>query len=94
MIKVKSVSLWLTFQVFSQGNIEFTTDGDTTQVKNQDVTKKIAELLKVDHDNVTKALCHRIIAAKGEVMEKQHSVSEATYGRDAFAKVRVFSFFL
>ncbi|KAB7502891.1 Myosin-IA [Armadillidium nasatum] len=76
------------------GNIEFTTDGDTTQVKNQDVTKKIAELLKVDHDNVTKALCHRIIAAKGEVMEKQHNVSEATYGRDAFAKAiyeRMFS---
>lgn len=48
--------------------------------------------MQVPHDSVTKALCHRIIAAKGEVMEKQHSVSEATYGRDAFAKVLFINF--
>ncbi|KAK7071524.1 Unconventional myosin-Id, partial [Halocaridina rubra] len=68
------------------GNVEFTTSGDETQVKNPKVVKDIAELLRLSPDQVTKALCHRVIAARGEVMEKRHTESEAIYGRDAFAK--------
>lgn len=47
----------------------------------------IAELLRVSPDEVKKALCHRVIAVRGEVMEKRHTDSEAGFGRDAFAKV-------
>lgn len=38
-------------------------------------------------EEVQKALCHRVIAVRGEVMEKRHTDSEASFGRDAFAKV-------
>lgn len=76
------------------GNIEFTSGGDETQIKNPKEVSNIAELLRVSPDQVTKALCHRVIAARGEVMEKRHTESEASYGRDAFAKAiyeRLFS---
>jgi len=36
----------------------------------------------VSPDQVTKALCRRVITARGEVMEKRHTESEASYGRD------------
>jgi len=35
-----------------------------------------------------RALCSRVVAAKGEVVEKGHTVEQAMYGRDALAKVR------
>ncbi|CAG0915513.1 unnamed protein product [Notodromas monacha] len=47
---------------------------------------KVAELLGVKAADLDKALCHRVIAAGGEVMEKGHTVANALYGRDAFAK--------
>ncbi|MCL4146309.1 UNVERIFIED_CONTAM: hypothetical protein GTU68_025870 [Idotea baltica] len=88
-------SIWkVVSAILHLGNIEFTSDGDDTQIKNGGLVKNIADLLQVPHDQVTKALCQRVIAARGEVMEKQHSVSEAAYGRDAFAKAiyeRLFS---
>lgn len=40
------------------------------------------------------ALCERVIAARGDIMRKEHTESEATFGRDAFAKAvydRLFS---
>ena len=36
-----------------------------------------------------RALCSRVVAAKGEVVEKGHTVEQAQYGRDALAKVRI-----
>ena len=45
-------------------------------------------------ESVKKALCHRVIAVRGEVMEKHHSESEASFGRDAFAKVMMFIFWM
>nr|XP_045596095.1 unconventional myosin ID-like [Procambarus clarkii] len=77
------------------GNIEFSSGGDETQIQNPKVVRNIAELLHVSPDDVIKALCHRVIAARGEVMEKRHTESEANFGRDAFAKAiyeRLFSF--
>ena len=38
-------------------------------------------------DELEKALCSRVVAAKGEVVEKGHTVEQAKYGRDALAKV-------
>lgn len=72
----------------SQGNIEFSSGGDETQVQNPQEVNSIAELLRVSPEEVKKALCHRVIAVRGEVMEKRHNDSQASFGRDAFAKVR------
>ena len=47
----------------------------------------LASLLSVDENELSRALCLRVIAARGELMEKSHTVPEALYGRDAFAKV-------
>ena len=47
----------------------------------------IAELLDVDAEDAQKALCARVVAARGEVMQKNHTTQEAVHGRDAFAKV-------
>ncbi|XP_042216717.1 unconventional myosin ID-like [Homarus americanus] len=77
------------------GNVEFSSGGDETQIQNPKVVKNIAELLNVSPADVNKALCHRVIAARGEVMEKRHTESEASYGRNAFAKAiyeRLFSY--
>ncbi|EDO26335.1 predicted protein, partial [Nematostella vectensis] len=41
-----------------------------------------------------RALCYRVVAARGEVMEKGHNEKEAYHGRDALAKAaydRLFS---
>ena len=35
-----------------------------------------------------KALCYRVVATRGEVIEKGHSKDDAIYGKNAFAKVR------
>lgn len=45
-------------------------------------------------DELTVALCERVIAARGDIMRKEHTESEAAYGRDALAKAiydRLFS---
>lgn len=47
----------------------------------------IAHLLSVTPDELEKALCSRVIAAGGQVVEKGLTVSEAMYARDAYAKV-------
>ena len=59
-----------------------------TFIKNQDALNSVSQCLGVSNEHLEKALCQRVIAARGEVMEKVHTVSEAIYGRDAFAKVR------
>lgn len=56
-------------------------------MKNHAELKDVARLLEVTEDDLDKALCHRVIAAMGEVMEKALTLSEAIYARDAFAKV-------
>lgn len=56
-------------------------------MKDPDQLSAMAELLNISQDELGKALCHRVIAARGEVMEKSHTEEEAYNGRDAFAKV-------
>lgn len=76
--------------LFLQGNLAFTPDAkqhDQARIKNNDVVGVIAKLLASSQDEVEKALCFRVVAARGEVVEKGHSVKEAMYARDAFAKV-------
>lgn len=46
------------------------------------------ELLSTKEENVEKALLFRTVATGRDVIEKQHTAQEASYGRDALAKVR------
>lgn len=80
--------------VLHLGNAEFKSDGDKTRLAQSTTLSTVASLLCVDPNELNRALCHRVIAANGELMEKGHTTSEATYGRDAFAKAlydRLFS---
>ncbi|KFM66883.1 Myosin-IA, partial [Stegodyphus mimosarum] len=92
----QSETLWRILAAILQlGNVEFGSENDFTYVKDQNLLTSVAQCLGVSHDHLEKALCQRVIAARGEVMEKVHTVSEAVYGRDAFAKAiydRLFSF--
>ncbi|KAK4874738.1 hypothetical protein RN001_014098 [Aquatica leii] len=88
-------SLWrVVAAVLHLGNVEFLTDGDKLKIKNPIVTKNIANLLKVPEEELTKSLCERVIAACKDIMRKEHTETEAFYGRDALAKAiydRLFS---
>ena len=70
-----------------QGNMEFVEENDGAKIKDDSSTRAIADLLQVDAVEVEKTLCSRIVAARGDVINKVHTVSEAVIGRDAFAKV-------
>ncbi|KAI4456265.1 myosin [Holotrichia oblita] len=72
--------------VLHLGNVQFTTDDDKIQLKNTDVSRTVADLLRVTHEELTKALCERVIAAHGDIMRKEHTETQAFYGRDALAK--------
>lgn len=70
-----------------QGNLKFSVDGDTPVIENGKVVSIIADLLSTKSDMVEKALLFRTVATGRDVIDKQHTEQEATYGRDAFAKV-------
>ena len=72
-----------------QGNLDFIEESDEARVKDKGVLRSIAMLLSVDESAAEKALCSRVLAAQGDVMEKSHSLEQARRGRDAFAKVRL-----
>lgn len=44
-------------------------------------------LLETPKSDIEKALCVRVVAAKGDVIEVKTKVSKALYARDALAKV-------
>lgn len=62
-------------------------DGDITLIENSKVVAVIGDLLSTKEDNVEKALLYRTVATGRDVIDKQHTVQEASYGRDALAKV-------
>ncbi|KAF4516828.1 hypothetical protein B566_EDAN006222 [Ephemera danica] len=69
------------------GNIKFRAENDATRPEDSKLIDQVAGLFSVTKQELNKALCQRVIAARGEIMEKTHTVAEANYGRDAFAKV-------
>ncbi|XP_066585268.1 unconventional myosin ID [Prorops nasuta] len=76
------------------GNITFFLDGDKLSIKNNTALKDTASLLSIGENELSTALSRRVIAAGGEVMQKDHNLLEAEYGRDALAKAvyeRLFS---
>ncbi|XP_069094072.1 unconventional myosin-Id [Pleurodeles waltl] len=69
------------------GNLKFVVDGDGPPViENGKVVSVIADLLSTKSELVEKALLFRTVATGRDVIDKQHTDKEATYGRDAFAK--------
>lgn len=62
-------------------------DGDTPLIENSKAVSNIADLLSTKSELVEKALLFRTVATGRDVIDKQHTEQEATYGRDAFAKV-------
>lgn len=69
-----------------QGNVDFVNDNDETRIKSGTELRHITSLLSLDQAELEKALCSRVVAAKGEVVAKGHTIEQAKYGRDAFAK--------
>ena len=74
---------------FLQGNIHFTGDGEYSEISNESELEWVAKVLNTSKESIKKALCYRVVAARGEVMEKSHNVKEAFHGRDALAKVSI-----
>uniref|UniRef100_A0A7N6BFJ2 Unconventional myosin-Id n=1 Tax=Anabas testudineus TaxID=64144 RepID=A0A7N6BFJ2_ANATE len=68
------------------GNLTFGVDGDVTLIENTKLVSILRELLSTKEENVEKALLYRTVATGRDVIEKQHTVQEASYGRDALAK--------
>ncbi|XP_042332363.1 unconventional myosin-Id isoform X1 [Sceloporus undulatus] len=68
------------------GNLKFSVDGETPVIENSKLVSVIADLLSTKADMVEKALLFRTVATGRDVIDKQHTEQEATYGRDAFAK--------
>ena len=73
-----------------QGNLEFdpSEDGESSTVRDPGVVRNIAALLSLDVESCERALCTRVVAARGELVSKEHTKEQARDGRDAFAKVR------
>lgn len=67
--------------------MKFSVDGDTPVIENNKLVSVIADLLSTKADMVEKALLFRTVATGRDVIDKQHTEQEATYGRSAFAKV-------
>ncbi|XP_048579612.1 unconventional myosin-Id [Nematostella vectensis] len=89
-------TVWkLVAAILHLGNVVFThEDHEQAVVENKDVLQIIAKLLGLSHEMLERALCYRVVAARGEVMEKGHNEKEAYHGRDALAKAaydRLFS---
>ncbi|ELU10080.1 hypothetical protein CAPTEDRAFT_167519 [Capitella teleta] len=89
-------TMWkIVASVLHLGNVEFeeSTD-DHASLKDSQGVDAIAHLLELNADEVEQALCSRVVAAKGEVLQKGHTHSQAIHSRDAFAKAiynRMFS---
>ena len=82
-------TIWnIVASILHLGNVEFNCEDDQIEIisncKNE--IKLIASLLDVNENDLIKTLCHRVIAAGGQVISKQHNKTEASFGRDAFAK--------
>ena len=70
--------------------MEFKLDAEKHEqavVANREELSIIAKLLGNSPVTVDKSLCYRVVATRGDVVEKGHNDKEAYHGRDALAKV-------
>lgn len=56
-------------------------------IKNSELVPTIAGLLATPPEELEKALCYRVVGNKHGTIDKMHTVEQALYGRNAFAKV-------
>ncbi len=63
------------------------TENDSLQIENPEAVSAIGTLLGCSPEAVEKALCYRVVGNKLGSVDKMHTVEQAEYGRDAFAKV-------
>jgi len=56
-------------------------------IQNSEALGMIASLLASKPDTVEKSLCYRVVGNKLGAVEKEHTLEQAIYGRDALAKV-------
>lgn len=80
------------FEMYFQGNLQFADDNreQATVVHGDTELPNLAFLLGTEAKDVKKALCFRVVAAGGSVVEKAHHAKDASYGREALAKVLAF----
>lgn len=74
--------------IYPQGNLKFGSDGDVTLIENSKLVAVLGDLLSTKEENVEKALLYRTVSTGRDVIDKQHTDKEASYGRDALAKVQ------
>ncbi|CAG9860573.1 unnamed protein product [Phyllotreta striolata] len=80
--------------ILHMGNLEFVVDEEKLSMKKSKSIESAANLLQVKKSELERALCERVIAVRGDIMRKEHTVTEANFGRDALAKAvydRLFS---
>jgi myosin I len=69
------------------GNIRFSENGSNgTNVVNWPDLQATARLL-VTPEQLSEALCEQVVAARGDVVSKEHDMNAALYTRDALGKV-------
>lgn len=80
------------FEMYFQGNLQFADDNreQASVVHGDTELPNLAFLLGTQAKDVQKALCFRVVAAGGSIVEKAHHAKDASYGREALAKVLAF----
>lgn len=81
-------TIWkLLAAVLHLGNLQFEEDKqDQLEIKDTSMLSIIATLLGTQTEDLTKALCYRVVGNKLGAVEKMHTREQAEYGRDAFSK--------
>ncbi|MCP9258506.1 Unconventional myosin-Id [Dirofilaria immitis] len=72
-------------------NSEQQTNVDESFVRDRDDLRICANILQVEIDELERALCMKVVAAKGDVVSKCHNINAAKYTRDALAKIKFFN---
>eukprot|EP00111_Clytia_hemisphaerica_P022209 TCONS_00065260-protein len=79
--------IWkLVSSIILLGNLTFNQEGDQAIITDSEALSNISDCLGVSKKDCDKALCYRVVAARGEVIEKGHNKDDAIYGKNAFAK--------
>ncbi|XP_050497892.1 unconventional myosin ID isoform X1 [Diabrotica virgifera virgifera] len=81
-------TLWrVVAAILHLGNVDFENDDDEKlRLKKSKGVDYAADLLQIKKSDLETALCERVIAARGDIMRKEHTETEASFGKDAFAK--------
>lgn len=70
------------------GNLKFVEAGvEGAEIANREELNTTARLLQVTPQQLTDALCKQVVAARGDIVSKEHNIGAALYTRDALAKV-------